>query len=324
MIAVSGEERRIFEELSRLDTEQRNPRSERLSELSTEEILRVINEEDKKVAYAVEAVIPEVARLVDTIVEALEKGGKWFYVGAGTSGRLAVIDVAELLPTYDVGPEMVEALIAGGPGAMVRAIEGAEDDEEMAVRELKGKRLRRGDVVVGISASGRTPYVVAALRYAREVGARTACITSVEGSPVTRYADIKIVLRTGPEVVTGSTRMKAATAQKMTLTMLSTAVMVRLGRVHGNLMVSLQPVSSKLRERAKRILMVETGVSYEQASKILEKAGYDVVAAIVMAQAGIGYRDALRVLEEAGGIPTRAIELAKRLKASGEIRGVEY
>ena len=307
-------ERAVFELLSKLETEQRNPASERLSEMETIEILRVINEEDKKVAYAVEKALPEIAKLVDTIVEAVRSGGRWIYVGAGTSGRLAAIDVAELLSTYDVGPEVVEALVAGGPGAMVRPIEGAEDDEEMAVRELKARRLCEKDVVVGISASGRTPYVVSALRYAKSVGAKTAIITCVENSPATEYADIKVVVKTGPEVITGSTRMKAGTAQKMVLTMLSTAVMVKLGRVYGNLMVALQPVSQKLRERAKRIIMMEAGVSYEEASRILEEAGYDVPAAIVMAVAGVGYREAVELLKQANYIPTRAIELAKKLK----------
>jgi len=304
----------VFRELAQLETEQAHPTSKALSELGTEEILRLINEEDRKAVLAVEAAIPQIARLVDTVVEALRSGGKWFYVGAGTSGRLAVMDVAELLPTYNAGPELAEALIAGGPGALVRPIEGAEDDEEMAVRELKGRRLCSRDVVIGISASGRTPYVVAALRYAKSVGATTAAITCVDGSPVTKYADISVVLRTGPEVVTGSTRMKAATAQKMVLTMFSTAVMVRLGRVHGNLMVSLQPVSKKLRERAKRIIMTEAGVSYEQASQLLEAANYDVVVAIVMAQTGLSYGEAVKLLEKSNWVPTRAIRLAQSLR----------
>jgi len=314
---VTGE-RGVFELLSRLETEQRNPASERLSEMETIEILRVINEEDKKVAYTVEKALPEIAKLVEAIVEAVRSGGRWIYVGAGTSGRLAAIDVAELLSTYDVGPEVVEALVAGGPGAMVRPIEGAEDDEEMAVRELKARRICEKDVVVGISASGRTPYVVSALRYAKSVGAKTAAITCVENSPVTEYADIKVVVKTGPEVITGSTRMKAGTAQKMVLTMLSTAVMVKLGRVYGNLMVALQPVSQKLRERAKRIIMMEAGVSYEEASRILEEAKYDVVAAIVMAVAGVSYEEALQLLQQTGYIPTRAVELAKKLRGAGK------
>lgn len=312
---MTGEER-VFELLSKLETEQRNPASERLSEMETIEMLRVINEEDKKVAYAVEKALPEIAKLVEAIVEAVRSGGRWIYVGAGTSGRLAAIDVAELLSTYDVGPEVVEALVAGGPGAMVRPIEGAEDDEEMAVRELKARRLCGKDVVVGISASGRTPYVVSALKYAKSVGARTAAITCVENSPVTEFADIKVVVKTGPEVITGSTRMKAGTAQKMVLTMLSTAVMVKLGRVYGNLMVALQPVSQKLRERAKRIIMMEAGVSYDEASRILEKAKYDVVTAIVMAVAGVSYEEAVQLLQQTGYIPTRAVELAKRLRGT--------
>ncbi len=309
--------REVFELLSKLETEQRNPASERLSEMETIEILRVINEEDKKVAYAVEKALPEIAKLVDTIVEAVKSGDRWIYVGAGTSGRLAAIDVAELLSTYNVGPEIVEALVAGGPGAMVRPIEGAEDDEEMAVRELKARRLCERDVVVGISASGRTPYVVSALRYAKSVGAKAAIITCVENSPAAEYADIKVVVKTGPEVVTGSTRMKAGTAQKMVLTMLSTAVMVKLGRVHGNLMVALQPVSQKLRERAKRVIMMETGVSYEEASRILEEARYDVVAAIVMAAVGVSYEEAVELLRQANYIPTKAIELAMRSRGGG-------
>lgn len=314
---MTGEER-VFELLSKLETEQRNPASERLSEMETIEILRVINEEDKKVAYAVEKALPEIAKLVEAIVEAVRSGGRWIYVGAGTSGRLAAIDVAELLSTYDVGPEVVEALVAGGPGAMVRPIEGAEDDEEMAVRELKARRVCGKDVVVGISASGRTPYVVSALKYAKSVGARTAAITCVENSPVTEFADIKVVVKTGPEVITGSTRMKAGTAQKMVLTMLSTAVMVKLGRVYGNLMVALQPVSQKLRERAKRIIMMEAGVSYDEASRILEEAKYDVVTAIVMAVAGVSYEEAVQLLQQTGYIPTRAVELAKRLRGAGK------
>lgn len=306
-----------FKLLSQLETEQRNPVSESLSELPTIEVLRVINEEDKKVAFAVERELPKIASLVDAIVESLESGGRWIYVGAGTSGRLAAIDVAELLSTYDVGPEFVEAIVAGGPGAMVRPVEGAEDDEEMAVRELKARRLCEKDVVVGLSASGRTPYVVSALRYAKSVGAKTAIITCVDNCPAGEFADIRIVLKTGPEVVTGSTRMKAGTAQKMVLTMLSTAVMVRLGRVHGNLMISLQPVSGKLRERAKRILMMEAGVDYRTASELLEEAGYNLLAAIVMAVARVGYEEAVRYLEAANYIPVKAIELAKGGRVEG-------
>ena len=313
-------DRRVFEQLQKLTTEQVNPRSKNLSELPTIEILKIINEEDKKVAYAIEKEIPNIAKAVEVIVEALKKGGKWVYVGAGTSGRLGVIDVAELLPTYDIGPEAAEAIIAGGPGAMFRPIEGAEDDEEMAVRELKAKRITSKDVIIGISASGRTPFVVAALRYARSVGAKTVAITSVKGSPVTKYADIVICPQTGPEVITGSTRMKAATAQKMILTMLSTTVMVRLGRVKGNLMISLEPVSKKLIERAKRIIMMETGVSYEDATKYLELSKGNVTAAIVMAKARVDYETAIELLARTNNVPTKAIELAEKLRSEGDIK----
>jgi len=312
-------EKRIFEQLKRLTTEQRNPRSERLSELPTIEILKIINDEDKKVAYAVEKAIPKIAEAVEAIVNALKKGGKWFYVGAGTSGRLGVIDVAELLPTYNIGPEKAEAIIAGGPGALFRPIEGAEDDEEMAIRELQARRLNKNDVVIGISASGRTPFVVASLRYAREIGATTVAITSVKNSPVTKHADIVIHLDTGPEVITGSTRMKAATAQKMVLTMLSTTVMVRLGRVKGNLMISLEPTSKKLIERAKRIIMMETGVDYETATEYLEKAGGNVTAAIVMIKTNVSFDQAVRLLEAVGNMPVKAIQLAEQLRKEGKL-----
>ena len=312
----SEEEKRIFEELSRLETEQINPKAKQLSELPTIEVLKVINEEDKKVAYAIEKELPKIAEAVEAIVEAVRIGGKWIYVGAGTSGRLGVIDVAELLPTYNVGPETADAIIAGGPGAIFRPIEGAEDDEEMAVRELKARRLSSKDVVIGISASGRTPFVISALKYARKIGAKTVAITCAKNSPITRHADIVICPQTGPEVITGSTRMKAATAQKMILTMLSTAVMVRLGRVHGSLMVTLEPVSKKLIERAKRIIMIEAGVSYEEAAELLEMSGGNVTVAIVMAKAGVNREIAEKLLEASNNIPTRAIKLAEELKCS--------
>ncbi len=308
------EQKRIFEELSKLETEQINPRARQISELSTIEILRIINEEDKKVAYAIEKEIPNIAKAVETIVKAIKNGGKWIYIGAGTSGRLGVIDVAELLPTYDVGPEIAEAIIAGGPGAMFRPIEGAEDDEEMAIRELKARRLCNKDVVIGISASGRTPFVIAALKYAKNIGAKTIAITSVRNSPITKHADIIICPETGPEVITGSTRMKAATAQKMILTMLSTTVMIKLGRVHGSLMITLEPVSKKLIERAKRIIMMEAGISYEKASKLLKEANGNVTLAIVMGKAKIDRKLAEELLIKANNIPTKAIKLAEELK----------
>lgn len=313
MKKIKGD-RKVFEELLKIETEKINEKFKKLSELSTTEILKIINEEDKKVAYAIEKEIPKIAKTVEVIVEAIRKGGKWIYVGAGTSGRLGVIDVAELLPTYNVGPETADAIIAGGPGAMFRPIEGAEDDEEMAIRELKARRITSKDVIIGISASGRTPFVIAALKYARKIGAKTIAITSTCNSPITKHADITICPKTGPEVITGSTRMKAATAQKMILTMLSTTVMIKIGKVHGSLMISLEPVSKKLIERAKRIIMMEANVNYEEASKLLEEADGNVTVAIVMAKAKVTKQQAETLLRIANNIPTKAIKLAEELR----------
>jgi len=315
MKEIKGD-KKVFEELLRIETEKTSSKFEKLSELSIIEILKVINEEDKKVAYAIEKELPKIAKAVEVIVNAIKNGGKWIYVGAGTSGRLGVIDVAELLPTYNVGPETADAIIAGGPGAMFRPIEGAEDDEEMAIRELKARRINSKDVVIGISASGRTPFVIAALKYARSLGAKTIAITSTCNSPITSHADIIICPKTGPEVITGSTRMKAATAQKMILTMLSTTVMVKLGKVHGSLMVSLEPVSKKLIERAKRIIMMEANVNYEEASKLLREANGNVTVAIVMAKANVTRKQAETLLRIANNIPTKAIKLAEELRKS--------
>ncbi|HDO20628.1 MAG TPA: N-acetylmuramic acid 6-phosphate etherase [Candidatus Bathyarchaeota archaeon] len=308
------EDKETFKELSGTVTEKENPKSRNISQLATIEILRIINSEDKKVAYAVEREIEKIAEAVETILEAVKKGGRWIYVGAGTSGRLGIIDAAELLPTFKVGPEMVEAIIAGGPGAVFRPIEKAEDDEEMAIRELKARRIDGRDVVIGISASGRTPYVVSALKYAKRAGAKTIAITSNRTSRITKYADIVIAPETGPEVITGSTRMKAATAQKMILTMLSTTVMIKMGRVKGNLMITLEPVSRKLMERAKMIIMRETGKNYEEAGELLERADGNLTLAIVMAKTGLGRKKAERILREAGNIPIKAIELAEKMK----------
>lgn len=313
-MSENKESREIFRQLTEIETEKIDNKFRKLSELSIMEILRVINEEDKKVAYAIEREIPKIAKAVETILEAIKSGGKWIYIGAGTSGRLGVIDVAELLPTYNVGPEIADAIIAGGPGAMFRPIEGAEDDEEMAVRELKARRINERDVIIGITASGRTPFVISALKYAKQIGAKTIAITSACNSPITKYADIIICPKTGPEVVTGSTRMKAATAQKMILTMLSTTVMIKLGRVHGSLMVSLEPVSKKLIERAKRIIMIEANVSYEEAAKLLIEANGNVTVAIVMAKAKVTRKQAETLLRAANNIPTRAIEMAEEMK----------
>ena len=304
----------ISKELDQIITEKENPKTRGLDKLQVREILKIINDEDKKIAYQVEKELENIAAAAKIIIESIKRGGKWIYIGAGTSGRLGVIDVAELLPTYDVGSETAEAIIAGGPGAMFRPMEGAEDEEETAERELKAKRIDSKDAIIGISASGRTPYVISALKYAKRIGAKTIAITSNKKSPITKIADIVIAPDTGPEVITGSTRMKAATAQKMILTMLSTTVMIKLGRVKGNLMISLEPVSKKLVERAKRIIIREASTTYEEATKILEEADGNVTVAIVIAKTGLPKKKAEELLRATNYIPTEAIKLAEEIK----------
>jgi len=297
----------IEEELQSLSTENPNLGTESLSRLSTKNILRKINTEDLKVPIAVKREIPKIAMAVDAIVETIRNHGRLFYVGAGTSGRLAVIDAAELLPTFGVGTRYVRAVIAGGRRAMFRPVEGIEDLEVEGKRELERSGFSKKDVVVGISASGRTPFVLGALMFARELGAKTIALTSNQGSQVTKIADITICPKTGPEVVVGSTRMKAGTAQKLVLNMISTSVMVKLGKVHGNLMVSLKPLSKKLVERQKRIVMQSTGVSYDTAEKILDEAKGSVKIAIIMSKVGLDYKRAVKLLESSGDSLDKAI-----------------
>ncbi|RLG39645.1 MAG: N-acetylmuramic acid 6-phosphate etherase, partial [Thermoproteota archaeon] len=261
-------------------SEKRHPKTVNIDELSTIEILRVINEEDKKVAYAIEKVLPSVAEAVEEYVRALNSGGRVFYVGAGTSGRLGVIDAAELIPTFGMEEGRVQAIIAGGPEAMFRPKEGAEDDEMAGGEEMVKRKVNEKDFVIGLSASGRTPFVIGALKKARELGAKTAIISVNPECKAAKYADIKIIPVVGEEVIAGSTRMKAGTAEKMLLTMMSTAAMIKLGRVKSNLMVNLLPLSRKLRERAKRIVMEATGAGYEEAVRALERTGYNVEKAI--------------------------------------------
>lgn len=302
------------EELERLISEQRNLRSVDLDKLDVEDVLRLINDEDKKVAYAVEGEIPNIARAVEACINSLKSGGRVFYVGAGTSGRLAVIDRAELLSTFNVDPRKIVAILAGGLKAMYGPSEAAEDKEDNGVKAIARHRVGRVDTVIGISASGRTPYVIGALKEAKNRGATTVAVTVNPDARISEYADIVVCTVVGPEVIAGSTRMKAGTAQKIILTMLSTTIMVKLGMVHSNLMVSLKPISFKLRERAKRIVMVETGVSYEKASKVLEDTNYDVKASIIMLKADIGYELTKEALKEADGNVEKALTIVVRLK----------
>jgi N-acetylmuramic acid 6-phosphate etherase len=293
-------------------TEQENPRTSRLDQLSSLEVVRLMNEEDARVAAAVERVLPDVARAVDGIVERLKSGGRLFYVGTGTSGRLGVLDAAECPPTFGVAPDLVQGIIAGGYEACYRAVEASEDDREAGGRDLAARGAGGRDAVVGIAASGRTPYTVGAIEHARSIGAFTAGITCVPESPLAQACEVPIVPVVGPEVVTGSTRLKAGTAQKMVLNMLSTATMVRLGYVSGNRMSNLQTRNAKLRERAVRIIMAEIGADEETARRTLAAAGGSVQTAIVMGQTGAAREAAERALKQAGNVVRRAVELLSR------------
>jgi N-acetylmuramic acid 6-phosphate etherase len=261
-------------------TEQENPRSKDLSSQSTAEIVSLMNDEDATVAAAVKRVLDDVVKAVDEIVARLSKGGRLFYTGTGTSGRLGVLDASECPPTFGVSPELVQGVIAGGYDACYRAVEASEDDAEAGAVDLKQRGFGAGEVLVGIAASGRTPYTVGAVKFARGIGAFTVGLTCVPGSPITAAAELSIVPVVGPEVLTGSSRLKAGTAQKMVLNMISTATMVRLGYVSGNRMSNLQPRNVKLRERAVRIVMAETGVDEESAVAALEGAKWVVQSAV--------------------------------------------
>jgi N-acetylmuramic acid 6-phosphate etherase len=266
--------------LDKLLTEQRNPASAAIDTLPTEEMLRIVNAEDHKVADAVRLEIPAIARAVDAIVEAFQRGGRLFYIGAGTSGRLGVLDASECPPTFSVPPEMVQGIIAGGPAALSRATETTEDDPAIGARDLVERGFTARDVLVGIAASGRTPYVLGAVAEARRLGAVTVGISCTPDSELARRVKIAITPLPGPEAIAGSTRLKAGTATKLVLNMLTTGAFIRSGYVWSNLMVNVQPKNSKLLDRAKRIIGTATGVSYEEAGRMLAAAGNNVRAAI--------------------------------------------
>ncbi|MCB9454407.1 MAG: N-acetylmuramic acid 6-phosphate etherase [Anaerolineaceae bacterium] len=282
-------------------TEQRNPRTYEIDRLDTLEVLQVINDEDKTVALKVELVLPQIAQAVDAIAGRLAAGGRLIYIGAGTSGRLGILDAVECVPTYSTSPEMVQGIIAGGAPAVTRSVEGAEDDEALAIADLKQVNLTPQDAVVGIAASGHTPYVLAAVRYANEIGAFTAGVACNVPAPLLDVAQIGIGVPVGPEVITGSTRMKSGTAQKMVLNMLSTATMVRLGKVYGNLMVDMQMTNSKLVRRARGIVMQVTGVDETRADELLQQAGGKAKLAIAIHATGASAEEAQRRLDAAQG-----------------------
>lgn len=301
--------KKVFDEIKNLLTEQRNPKSMDIDSKSTLEILKIINDEDKKVPFAVEKEIPYIAQAVEFVVESFKKGGRLLYFGAGTSGRLGVVDAAECPPTFGTPPEMVQGFIAGGKEAMFVAQEGAEDKEENGANDVIKANVNSKDTVVGIAASRRTPYVVGAIKKAKELGAKTVFITSNPRSEFNiKEVDVAICPEVGPEVIMGSTRMKSGTAQKLILNMITTTAMIRIGKVYENMMIDLQMTNQKLVERSKRIVMIITGVSYDEAAKYLQMAKGNVKTALVMILAKVSYEEAVRRLQLSDGFVRKAIE----------------
>jgi N-acetylmuramic acid 6-phosphate etherase len=297
----------LFNELQSLLTERRNRRSMNIDTKSVGDILRIINTEDKKVAAAVGKEIPHIAQAVDLVVDALKRGGRLIYVGAGTSGRLGILDASECPPTYGTDAKMVQAVIAGGERAVFHSIEGAEDDAKEGRRAINRKHVTENDVVCGIAASRRTPFVVGATRRARELGARTIYVTTNPRTSFPFDVDVTICPVVGAEVIMGSTRMKSGTAQKLVLNMITTAAMIKLGKVYENMMIDLQIKSRKLKERAKRVVMIVTGVNYQGAEKALRAADSHVKTAIVMIKAKVSASEARRRLKESDGFVRAAI-----------------
>jgi N-acetylmuramic acid 6-phosphate etherase len=294
--------------LEALLTEQVNPASRDIDTLPTAEVLRIINEEDQKVASSVAAEIPQIAQAVERIVDAIRKGGSLFYIGAGTSGRLGVLDAAECPPTFNVAPDLVQGIMAGGDAALAKSTEATEDDPETGKRDLQGRGFTARDVLVGIAASGRTPYVLGAVALARSLGALTVGISCTPDSELSRVVEIAITLLSGPEVIAGSTRLKAGTATKLVLNMISTATMVRLGYVYGNLMVNVTPRNHKLTDRAARIIAASAAVSTERARELLNEAGGNVKTAIVMAKLALDRTGAEAKLAAAEGHVAQALK----------------
>jgi N-acetylmuramic acid 6-phosphate etherase len=293
-------------------TEAENPRTSNLSALSSLEIINLMNDEDGAVATAVRAVLPAIARAIDAIVDRLRNHGRLFYIGTGTSGRLGVLDASECPPTFGVSPDLVQAIIAGGYDACYRAVEASEDDAEAGARDLKARRFAQQDALVGIAASGRTPYTVGAVKYGRSLGAVTIALTCTPASPITDAAEISIVPVVGPEVVAGSTRLKAGTAQKMVLNMISTASLARLGYVTGNRMTNVQTRNAKLRGRAIRILRSEIGSTEVAANAVLEAANGDLPTALVMSKTDSSRAEAESALKDSRGVIVEAINRLKQ------------
>lgn len=289
-------------------TEQENPQTANIDKVSTLEAIRLINDEDKKVAMAIEQVLPEIALVIDKIVERLQNGGRLFYVGTGTSGRLGVLDASEIPPTFGVSYDLIQGIIAGGYDALFKATESSEDNQEAGKIDLQKRGITEKDAVVGIAASGGTPYTIGALDFAREIGCFTACVTCVPDSAITKSAEIAIVAVVGAEAITGSTRMKAGTAQKMILNMISTATMIKLGYVKGNRMTNVKSSNIKLKERSLRILMTETALGENTANQLLNEANGDLRVALVMFHAKVSRETSQKALTETNFVVEKAIK----------------
>ncbi|EHA3056827.1 TPA: N-acetylmuramic acid 6-phosphate etherase [Enterococcus faecalis] len=287
--------------LEGLTIEARNEATKKIDQVSTLEMVTLINQEDQKVAQAIEKVLPQIAAAIDAAAERFKKGGRLIYCGAGTSGRLGALDAIELTPTYSVSPERAFGILAGGEKAMYQAIEGAEDSKELAIEDLTQHQLTARDVVIAIAASGRTPYAVSAIEYGKKVGALTISVTCNNQSPMNQLAEIGIAPIVGPEVITGSTRMKAGSAQKMVLNMFSTGIMVKVGNIYQNLMVNVQPTNEKLMQRATNIIKEAAEIEESQAKEYLEAAQLEVAPAIVMAKAHVDFQKAKQLLAEHDG-----------------------
>ena len=308
-MSTSPDSKLLFNEISKLSTEQRNPRSMEIDAKSTAEIIKIINDEDKLVPYAVEQELPYIGQAVEIIVQALKNGGRLLYFGAGTSGRLGVVDASECPPTFGTPYGMIEGFIAGGKEAMFRAQEGAEDKEENGARDVAAAKVNANDVVCGIAASRRTPYVVGAVKKAKQLGAKTLYVTTNPRKDFDiKEVDVAICPYVGPEVVMGSTRMKSGTAQKLVLNMLTTASFIRLGKVYENMMIDLQMTNKKLVERSKKIVMTITGLNYEEAGIALDNAKGHVKTALVMVKAKVDFKTAKERLKAADGFVRKAIE----------------
>lgn len=301
------EELKMGLNLSALVTEQRNPNTMKIDEVSTEELCRLINAEDKTVPLAVEKELPQIAKAIDVIAAHIEAGGRLFYCGAGTSGRLGVLDASECPPTYGVNPGLVVGLIAGGNEALFSAREGDEDSFSLCEEDLRANGFHEKDVLCGIAASGRTPYVIGGMKYAKSLGAQVISLTCNPASEMAALADIAISPVVGPEAVTGSTRMKAGTAQKLVLNMLSTGAMIKLGKTYGNLMVDVQPTNLKLVARTRRIVMLATDATEEEAEAALSQCGNHPKTAILMLLKGVDAKEAQMLLKECGGRIKKAL-----------------